>query len=499
MSATPAASADMLASAATMVERKLGLCFPPHRHGDLGRGLDKAAKTLRKGTLETFIPWLLSGSASPRELETIASYLTIGETYLFRDKRCFEALEFDILPSLIQRAGWRRLRIWSAGCSSGEELYSIAILLDKLIPDPTGWSLTLLGTDLNVRSLQRAAAGLYTPWSFRERSAESLVRWVQPAGPRRFQVVPELRHRISWSYLNLAEDSYPSLHNNTAGMDLVMCRNVLMYFDQDRALEVVRKLARSLADGGFLVLGPSELHLGHAAGLESQTFRGSTCFRATPAQPGFFTLPPPPPVPPPPPKPPRDRAAPPAPPERRGPDKPSPPAAPNPLERARELHARGEDREASALLKADLGEHDAPRPGADTPTMLLLARCLANLGRLHEAQEWCTRAVERDKMNGATHLLLGTVLQEKGELGLADASLRRALYLEPDNPLVQFTIAGLARQRGDAPGERRALRALQRALEAYDDDDELPGFDGLPAGRLERIVAASLAKQGVEP
>jgi chemotaxis protein methyltransferase CheR len=492
-----------LVSAATLVERRLGLCFPPHRLNDLARGLEKASRALRRGPLESFVPWLLSGGASERDLETIASFLTIGETYLFRDRRCFDALEHHILPELMERATWRRLRIWSAGCSSGEELYSIAMLLDQLLPDPRGWSLTLLGTDLNVASLRRASQGIYTPWSFRERSAESLARWVQPAGPRRFRVEERIRQLTSFSYLNLAEDCYPSLHNNTAGMDLVLCRNVLMYFDQERALAVVHKLARSLADGGWLILGPSELHLGHAAGLKSQSFGGSSCFRAQPGAPGFFavpalpaTTPPPFPAAPPAPAPapvPRARSRTPAPPA-----KPSPPAPSDSLERARALHERGEDREASSLLKARLGEHDRPHPDADPSTMLLLARCLANLGRLHEAGEWCARAVERDKMNAAAHLLLGTVLQEKGELDLAAASLRRAHYLEPDDPLVQFALAGLARQQGDLAAERRALVALQRMLHAIDQDAEVPGFDGLTAARLAQVVAASLAQHGGE-
>jgi chemotaxis protein methyltransferase CheR len=482
----------MIASAAELVESRLGLCFPPNRHDDLARGLTKAARSLGKGGLDSFVPWLLSGAPSARQLELVASFLTIGETYLFRDKRCFEAIENEILPALIQRATWKRLRVWSAGCSSGEELYSLAILLEQMLIQPERWSITLLGTDLNVTSLERAAEGIYTPWSFRERSAESLARWIQPAGTRRFQVVERLRRKMTFAYLNLAEDCYPSLHNNTAGMDLVLCRNVLMYFDQARGVDVVKKLARSLGEGGWLILGPSELHLGHLAGLRAEIVRGSTCFRAAPASPGFFAaeLPPQPPAPPPPPPP-------------RAPKRPmpEPPAAPplSALEQARALHSQGQDHAASTLLKARLGEHDAPAPDADTSSMLLLARCLANLGRLHEAEEWCTRAVERDKLNHATHLLLATVLQEKGELQRAAASLRRAQYLEPDDPMVQFTLAGLARQQGDAVAERRALVALQRSLRGFEDEDELPGFDGLRAGRLAQVVAATLSKHGGEP
>jgi chemotaxis protein methyltransferase CheR len=494
-----------LADAATLVEERLGLCFPPHRRADLARGLDKAAVALKRRPLPAFVGWLLSGGASHRDLETVASFLTIGETYLFRDKRCFAALEHHILPELIRRASWKRLRIWSAGCSSGEELYSIAILLDQLLLTSRGWSLTLLGTDINVVSLAKATAGIYTPWSFRERSPETLRRYIEPLEKRRYQVVESLRQRASFAYLNLAEDRYPSLHNNTAGMDLVLCRNVLMYFDHERAVEVVKKLARSLADGGTLFLGPSELHLGHEAGLQARNIDGSTCFMAPPSQPGFFVVPPTPPTP-------AHGAASPRKPTTapRPAAKPSPPpprpATPTPassahevFERAQTLQARGADREATALLKGHLGDHDAPCSKARPAPMLLLARCLANLGRLHEAELWSLAAIGCDKMNAEAHLLRGTIQQEKGELDDAAASFRRAQYLDPDHLLVQFSQAGLARQRGDDASERRALLALERALQRFEPDDELPGFEGLQARRLAQIVSTSLARHGGEP
>ncbi len=131
--------------------------------------------------------------------------------------------------------------------------------------------------------------------------------------------------------------------------------------------------------------------------------------------------------------------------------------------------------------------------------MLLLARCLANLGRLHEAELWSLAAIGCDKMNAEAHLLRGTIQQEKGELDDAAASFRRAQYLDPDHLLVQFSQAGLARQRGDDASERRALLALERALQRFEPDDELPGFEGLQARRLAQIVSTSLARHGGEP
>src|SRR5205085_1716639 len=125
----------------------------------------------------------------------------------------------------------QRLRVWSAGCATGEEAYSLAILLEELLPDLAFWDVQILATDINRRSLARAQVGVYSPWSFREVPEGIQARYFTVQG-RNFEVLPRIRERVSFAYLNLVEDNYPSLLNHTHDLDLILFRNVLIYFGE---------------------------------------------------------------------------------------------------------------------------------------------------------------------------------------------------------------------------------------------------------------------------
>ena len=177
--------------------------------------------------------WLLSSEPPSRnQIEILASYLTIGETYFFREKQTFEILEERILADLIKtrRQNERRLRIWSAGCCTGEEPYSIAMLLSKMLPDLKDWNISILATDINPRFLHKASEGVYSKWSFRDCPQGVKERYFRKAKEDRLEILPDIKKMVTFSYLNLVEDSYPSLSNCTNAMDVIFCRNVLMYF-----------------------------------------------------------------------------------------------------------------------------------------------------------------------------------------------------------------------------------------------------------------------------
>src|SRR5262245_20228366 len=148
-------------------------------------------------------------------------HLAIGETYFFRD---IDALRERVLPRLIARRrtdGSRTLRIWSAGCATGEEPYTIAILLCELIDDVEAWKITILGTDINLEAINFARRGLYTQWSVRSVLPEN--PYLRPRG-NRWQISDQIRRMVDFRYLNLIDN-----HIGLANADLVVCRNVLYY------------------------------------------------------------------------------------------------------------------------------------------------------------------------------------------------------------------------------------------------------------------------------
>jgi chemotaxis protein methyltransferase CheR len=146
----------------------------------------------------------------------------------------------------------------SAGCATGEEPYSLAMLLARMLPDLADWNISILGTDINPGSLQRAAAGVYTQWSFRECPDGMAEAHFRKAGEREWEVASAIRNLVNFSYLNLVEDLSPSLLNETNALDLIFCRYVLMYFSAEQARRVTARLRCCLVDGGWLVVSSTE-------------------------------------------------------------------------------------------------------------------------------------------------------------------------------------------------------------------------------------------------
>ena len=219
-----------LQNASLMVASHLGLHFPRNRWSDLERAVRMAARELGVNETDQGISgWLSGDPMTSRELEVISNYLTVGETYFFREKPGLDAFQKHIIPEIIrERQGKEQyLRIWSAGCCTGEEPYTLAIILKETIPDLNNWKVTLLATDTNSHFLSKAKEGIYGSWSFRETSPPAKSRYFLPAG-RDWEIIPEIQKMVTFSSLNLAKDEYPSALNNTHAMDVIFCRNVLM-------------------------------------------------------------------------------------------------------------------------------------------------------------------------------------------------------------------------------------------------------------------------------
>lgn len=495
---------SLLEQASGLIEERAGLHFPPDRWPDLERGLSSAAGELGLGDAEGCARWLLSGGPSRDELALLAGHLTVGETYFFRGPEAFEALGSRILPGLLAEQRGRGdlgLRLWCAGCASGEEPYSLAILLDGLVPDLPDGSASILATDISARALRRAAEGLYQDWSFR--SAPPWLReryFSQEDGG--WRLAPRIQRMVTLSCHNLAGDDWPSPETGTNAMDIVLCRNVLMYLSPGRAREVVRRLHRSLAEGGWLLLSPVEASLAGCAPFEIHRMGEGFAHRkaseaeilargAAPAP----SLPREPAAAPPAPSP-RPSAAPPAPRRRAGPaaaqaSTPSSPPA-DPREEAHRLYGEGRYAEAVALL----APHFARGAGgpADAGDLALLARACANLGRLADAQRWAERAADAGKLDPSRRFLLAAILQERGRADEAAAELRRVLYLDGGFVPAHVAMARLLMARGRGAEARRHLRTALGLLSALGRDAVVPESGGVAAGSLAEAVAAILAQ-----
>ena len=253
-------SETLLAQLSLCINRDMGLYFPRERWAELTRGLFLAAKEFEFDQVELFGEWLVSPAMTKQQIEILARYLAVGETYFFRGQESFDVLQTEVLPELYKtrRPGKRFLRIWSVGCSTGEEPYSLAILLDQLLPDIRRWNITILGSDMNTASLRKAAGGIYSDWSFRLLPLHVKKNYFREIQPGQYEILPRIKQMVTFTYLNLVKDEYPSLSNGTSAMDIIFCRNVLIYFSPDARMRVIQQLYQSLREGGWFIVSPTE-------------------------------------------------------------------------------------------------------------------------------------------------------------------------------------------------------------------------------------------------
>lgn len=441
-----------LAKLSRFVGERFGLDYPPERFPELMRGLKAAAAELGCSDLEICARNYLT-SPTEEELSILAAHLTVGETYFFRDHNAFERIRHEILPQLISMGDRHQcLRLWSAGCCSGEEAYSLAIVAREVIPK--SWHISILGTDINPQFLAKARRGVFGNWSFRDVPENVKNRYFQCRGENQWEICAEIRRMVRFEYLNLAETVYPSVMNGTAGLDLILCRNVMIYFQPLQIAMVSNRFYESLRTGGFLLVAPSE------AGQEK--FQKFIPFWA--GQTLFY--------------------------EKR------PQVAPRSADRAVNREVPG--------LQPSLGS--VPKEGKTPPKMRMVemtsgkmsgnsrdiseVRSLANSGELEASLEKCDQLVKTEPLVASNHYLRAMILEELGMDEEARKSLLKARYLDPGLVVVHFALANLARRKGLDAEARKHLRNTLTLASRYPKHELLPETEGLSAGRLVEVALA---------
>ena len=400
---------------------------------------------------------LLEQAGSP-ELQPLLDEVTIQETHFLRNPPQVRALADQVLPELLRIAEirGRRLRIWSAGCSTGDEPYTIAMLLRELLPTTAGWDVKVIGTDISEGALALAAEATYGPRALRLVSPERRARFFTPMSDGRYAVRDEVRELVEFRRHNLVHDRPPG-----DGLDLVLCRNVTIYFNRDTTRALVRRFHSSLRDGGFLFLGHSEtlwqisedfrlvaLGSGDSAAFvyrrqDAATSPGATSTGRTPLT-----------------------------------------APREPVPRQAESQARPING-PPATVPLDDGSYDV--------RVAAVREALAT-GRYDDATRLALRAAEAAPLRAEAHYLLGLALVELGRDDQARAALRRAVYLEPAAGLAHFLLAGALARCGDRAAAAREYRAAAQTL-AHD-----PGGTMAPelGGRSVRELAELCAQIGTQ-
>lgn len=459
------ALAELMPEISRLVESEMGLHYPPERWPDLQRGLRVAGGDLgyAEDDAAGIAQRLLAAPLNKRQIEALAGALTVGETFFFRDRATFTALEHDILPALIaaRRTKDRHLRLWSAGCCTGEEPYSLAMLIARLLPDREDWRITILATDINPRFLQKAEEGIFPDWSFRDVPPWLKQRYFTPTPNGRFAILPHIKEMVTFRSLNLVEDAYPSLINGTHALDIIFCRNVLIYLSAAQTQKVVGNFIKSLVPGGWLSVSATEASPVLFHDFETVSFPGVTFYRKS-GQPVVGS----------------DTAA--SPP----PSVLAPPVTP-PATDAPEQEREDQEQPSSAFSQRGAREPDS---SPSVEAFLEKARLCADMGDLPMAQKWCEEAISTDKLNPMGYYLRAMILQEEGRVEEAIQALKQTLYLKPDLVPAHFALGTLTQQQGRRKETEKHLDNALQILQLYRPDDILPQSEGITAGRLTEMI-----------
>lgn len=477
-----------------------GLVFPPNRQPSAEAGMRRAMTTLR--IAEPHL--LLRAAETPGAArDAVLAELTVGESYFFRDSAQLEILATEILSARFASQDVSRpFRVWSAGCASGEEPYTMAILLRELA-SPHAARIT--GTDVALPRLEAARRGRYTRWALRGVSEDRIAKWFHRRG-NYFDLDPDVRESVEFRALNLVHDDYGSANGGTGVYDLVLCRNVMIYFNLHTVTRIATGLLASLAPDGWLVLGPSDPPLAELVPCEVVITTAGIAYRRA-GRHGAS------------PKPRRyDRAEPP-----RDVETETPPilesvrAAPASVAPAPSVPRSSRDGllaptdECSdvvgledVIAAYERADYPAAEAMADTalacagegqgtlPLWVYHIRAVANQGRLHEAGELCARALETHPLTAELHYLHATLLAEAGWQSDAAIAARRSIYLDRKFVMGHLLLGDALTRTGDASGARIAFENVVALLADMAPGDPVMAADGVPASRLRQIATLRL-------
>ncbi len=375
-----------------------------------------------------------------REFEELIADVTVGETYFFREPLQFEFLRQTVLPELSQPMGRRAFHVWSAGCATGEEAYTLAMVLAEEGCEQS----RILATDISRAVLAKAKEGSYREWSLRGPAADLARRWLIRAEDR-YQVREELQRAVTFSYLNLASDEYPSASNGTSNSDLIFCRNVLIYFNRETILHVARRLYDSLAPGGWLVTSASDPPLVEMVPWQTITTEAGLVYRrpGNEAQPLQLT-------------------------------EHQPPAI-----------AADEPVESVATPPP------APTPTKDVSTTIAEVHTLAACNPAAAIND-CREALLRHPLSAELHYLQAVLWQAQDCSAEAETAARRAIYLDRSLAVAHFLLGVILQQRGDTEAAGRAYRNASQLCEAQPAENAVPLSEGETAGGLAAAARANL-------
>jgi chemotaxis protein methyltransferase CheR len=414
-----------------------GLAFYADRDGPLTALIADRLAILGLRNCASYAEFLAYGEPGCAEMDVLIAKLTIGETYFFRDEEQFAAIRDIILPDILERKrGSKKLLIWSAGCATGAEPYSLAILLAQELGDQAdGWQIGIHATDLNRHFLMQAAEGKFRATALRSTSDQVRQECFVKEGLT-WTIHPRYKRWISFQQMNLMDSEFSTSFPSGTDFDLILCRNVMIYFSREVNRRLIGQFHQALGDGGWLVLGASESNMDGLKLFRAVNAPGTRLFQKT-------TLP-------------MSLAK---------------PTSEAPASRLASLPALV----APLLALAPA----APSAAAQAPTALAQAeqaradldglRELADCGNWQGAADYGKRLLSQNGLNAEVHFYHALIFEKLGIVHEPEVSLRHAIYLDRNFALAHYHLGLVLKRDGHGRAAERSFGNVLKILASLPD------------------------------
>lgn len=467
------------------IEKSSAIFLDESKQDTMRTALLARTTALNLGSYSEYYTFLKYNPRGEEEFKELLNLLTICETYFFRDNKHYELLKTTILPQLIKEkeaSGDKGIRIWSAGCSTGEEPYSMAITFLEAMGEllEEGWLVEIFASDVSTKALAHAKKGVYSKWAMRATSKRMTSQYFDEE-ENKYYLKDYIKKMVDFGYFNLIKEPYP-LSKMGNYWDIIFCKNVTIYFKPESTKRVIQNFYRSLRANGYLFIGSSEslYHIdshftlvelnkcflyqkGIKAGrtrikVEKIELPAKMITAATPE--GQAAIPPP--------------AAESKPVIERRPSR----------EEIERLYSRAEsyfqreqfDQALFELMK--IIEKTDRHPS----THLMIADIYANVGRYADAEAECRHALNLDSLLAPAHYLLGIILQKKGEIEESVEEFKKTIFLEPYSPLAHLNLGNIYYDRAE---HNKAIKEYQSAIKLLQENGKK---DDLGAGLSKKVL-----------
>ncbi len=456
-------SHDVIVQAIELIESRIGIAVGKQFQDEFMDLFNRLAHNQP----QTFFNQLRDTPESSPQWQRLINTLTIGETYFLREENHFDLLKKHILPKLIlhrRQIGQHTLRIWSAGCASGEEPYSIAIILHQFLPDIHTWDIEIHGTDINSYALQTAHHGIYREWAFRHTDSVFQQNYFDKVEGG-YQLKQLIKDRVTFRQHNLMQGYY------TGHFDLIFCKNVVLYFNEPYIEQVENNLYHALKPEGWLFMGQAEALRVHRNRWQTHIFTGSTIYQrlmktSDTTEVTYRALS-------------SDE-------EARLTDQAS--HHNNYYQQAVEaVHDENHVMAEQFLSLALENNHHK----AESHT--LLALIFANRKAMPEAEAHIKAALSIDPLHADVHYVMAMIAHEQNHTESAIRSLQMTLYCDTYHALGAFMLGNLYAQSGQLPKAFSQWTKVQRAIEDFEPTDYVSDLSDLTAKQLDALISAHLS------